>query len=101
MHIRYEEMVHDLEGVAKAVIRAAGLPWHDEILDFHKKKHATNTYSTTQVKERVYTSSINSWKRYEKQLKPLVERLGKNAHLDLTTRLPGYKFDKSLLTVKS
>jgi len=98
MHIRYEEMVHDLEGVARAVINATGLPWYDEILDFHKKKHATNTYSTTQVKERVYTSSINSWKKYEKQLQPLVERLGKYADLDLTTRLPGYEFDTSLMT---
>ena len=91
-------MVHDLEGVARAVINATGLPWYDEILDFHKKKHATNTYSTTQVKERVYTSSINSWKKYEKQLQPLVERLGKYADLDLTTRLPGYEFDTSLMT---
>ena len=56
-HIRYEEMVHDFGHIARAVIAATGLAWDDAILDFHTKKQATNTYSTTQVKEKVYTGT--------------------------------------------
>ena len=91
-HIRYEEMVHDFERIARAVIAATGLAWDDAILDFHTKKQATNTDSTTQVKEKVYTGSIHSWKKYESELQPLKNALGKYATCDVTTTLPGYSY---------
>jgi hypothetical protein len=75
-HIRYEDMVTDFEGVAKAVISATGLPWDDGVLSFHEKKHAVNTLSTTQVRKGIYKESIHSWKRYEDQLKPLMSLVG-------------------------
>ena len=89
-HIRYEEMVHDFEAIARAVISATGLPWHDSILSFNKRKQATNTYSSTQVREKVYTGSIHSWKKYEKQLKPFVDKIGRYSLNTITTKLPGY-----------
>lgn len=91
IHIRYEDMVRDMPGMAKAIIKATGLEWDEGVLQFHKKKHAVNTYSSTQVREGVYTKSIDSWRRYEEQLQPLVELLGERANYDLKTTLPNYK----------
>lgn len=89
-HIRYEDMVHDMPGVAKKIIEATGLDWDDSVLDFHKKKQAVNTLSTTQVRKGVYKDSLQAWKRYEKHLTPLVTLIGKRTQFDLKTTLPGY-----------
>lgn len=89
-HIRYEDMVNDFEGVARAIIAATGLPWHDDVLQFHKKKHAVNTYSSTQVRKGIYKSSMKSWMRYEKELRPLVKKVGARVRYDLATTVPGY-----------
>jgi len=75
-HIRYEDIVHDMPGTAKAIIAATGLQWDDRILEFHKTKYVANTYSTTQVKNPIYKDSLQSWRRYEKHLDPLKTMLG-------------------------
>jgi len=91
MHVRYEDMVHDMPGVAKAVIHATGLEWDEDVLQFHKKKHAVNTLSTTQVRKGVYTHSLQSWKRYEEPLHPVVKLIGDRVEWDLKTTLPNYE----------
>jgi tetratricopeptide (TPR) repeat protein len=90
-HIRYEDMVKDFEGTARAIIKAADLPWDDSVLQFHKKKHAVNTLSSTQVRKGVYTDSLKSWMRYEEQLQPLVKLIGDRVEFDFKTSLPGYE----------
>jgi tetratricopeptide (TPR) repeat protein len=89
-HVRYEDLVHDMPGVAKKVIEATGLEWDDCVLDFHKKKQAVNTLSTTQVRKGVYKDSLDAWRRYETKLTPLVKLIGKRTRCDLKTTLPGY-----------
>lgn len=89
-HVRYEDMVNDMPGVAKKIIQATGLPWDETVLEFHKKKHAVNTLSTTQVRKGVYKDGMKSWMRYEKQLEPLVDMLGPLVDYDLVTNLQGY-----------
>jgi Sulfotransferase family len=90
-HVRYEDMVNDFEGTARAIIKATGLPWSDSVLEFHKQKHAVNTYSSTQVRKGVYRTGMQFWKRYEKELAPLVQKVGTRVKYDLKTTLPGYK----------
>lgn len=75
-HVRYEDLVHDTPNIARAIIAQTGLSWHDDILDFHKKKHAVNTLSTTQVRKGIYKDSIQSWRKYEKYLRPLKNLVG-------------------------
>ena len=89
-HVRYEDMVHDMPSVAQAIIRATGLPWDESVLDFHKKKHAVNTLSTTQVRKGIYKDSLLSWTKYEHQLLPLRDLIGDRFTYELKTNLPGY-----------
>jgi hypothetical protein len=89
-HIRYEDMVTDLPRVAAALIRATGLDWDETVLDFHKKKHAVNTLSTTQVRKGVYSHHLKGWKRYEEFLGPLLNLVGDRVNYDLKTTLPKY-----------
>ena len=89
-HIRYEDLVHDMPGVAKKIIEATNLQWDDSILDFHKKKQAVNTLSTTQVRKGVYKDSLQAWKRYETYLESLVKLIGERTVYNIKTSLKGY-----------
>eukprot|EP00978_Attheya_sp_CCMP212_P025567 scaffold82467_cov54-Attheya_sp.AAC.1 len=95
-HVRYQDMVDDMPGVARALIDATGLEWHEDVLNFHKKKHAVNTLSTTQVRKGVYRDSLQSWKKYEAPLQPLVKLVGDRVKYDLKTTLPSYVPPSSL-----
>lgn len=89
-HVRYEDLVHDMPGMAKSIIDATGLEWHDDVLSFHIKKHAVNTLSTTQVRKGIYKHSLKSWMKYEEQLQPLVNLIGDRIDPKRETTLPGY-----------
>jgi len=90
-HVRYEDMVKDMPNIAKKVIRATGLEWEEEVLNFHKKKQAVNTLSTSQVRKGVYSHHLNSWIKYEDQLAPLKRMIGDRVRFDQKTTLKGYR----------
>lgn len=90
-HLRYEDLVTDPENSIRALIKATGLPWDDEVLNYDKKKYVINTMSSTQVNKKIYSNHLNAWKKYEEQLSPVVEMLGDRVELNFDTTLPGYK----------
>lgn len=73
--VRYEALVNNLEDNAKAVIDFCGLDWEESCLEFHKNKQATTTASASQVRQKVYSSSIGMWKNYKNELQPLISKL--------------------------
>jgi hypothetical protein len=70
---------------------ATGLPWDESVLEFHKKKHAVNTLSSTQVRRGVYKDSLKAWMRYKDHLGPLLELIGDRVEFDMKTTLPTYR----------
>lgn len=74
--IQYEELVADYENQARALLDYSGLEWHDDCLDFHKTERNIRTASVTQVRQPIYRSSVERWRKYEKHLGPLLEALG-------------------------
>lgn len=77
--VRYEELVAEPEEKTRALIEYCGLDWDDACLTPHKTKRTVKTASVTQVREPVYTTSVERWRRYEKHLVPLLEALGEYA----------------------
>lgn len=75
LEIDYEETVSNFEEQARKLIDFIGLPWDEACLEPHKQKRAIMTASKGQVTKPVYKTSVEKWRRYEKQLQPLVERL--------------------------
>jgi len=73
--VRYEDLVNDTEGEARRALAYCGLDWEDRCLEFHKNRSASTTASATQVRQKVYTSSVGKWRAYESELKPLRTRL--------------------------
>jgi len=76
LEVRYEELVADLEGGVRRILDYCGLPWDERCLAFHETDRIVKTASLTQVREKVYSTSVGRWRRYEKHLGPLLEALG-------------------------
>jgi len=71
----YEDTVADLEAQARAIADHCGLPWEEEMLEFHSNKRAVRTASSEQVRQPIYSSSVALWRHYEDQLEELIEYL--------------------------
>lgn len=77
--LTYEELVSDQEGMTRELLEFIGVEWDDQVRDFHKTERAVRTASVSQVREPIYTSSKQKWRRYEAELAPLIERLSNSA----------------------
>lgn len=74
--VQYEDLVGDLEGQARRIVEFCGLPWDERCLAFHSAERSVRTASVVQVRQPIYRSSIERWRRYEKFLQPLIEAIG-------------------------
>ncbi|GMW05322.1 MAG: hypothetical protein AMXMBFR8_01190 [Nevskiales bacterium] len=74
--VQYEDLVAQPEAGIRALLDAIGLPFDAGCLAFHQTKHAVRTRSATQVRQPIYGSSVQAWRRYEQHLRPLLEALG-------------------------
>jgi len=75
LDVAYEDVVADPEQQARRLVAHCGLDWEHECLDFHKSKAASTTASAVQVRQPLYSTSIQKWRNYENQLTPLKARL--------------------------
>jgi tetratricopeptide (TPR) repeat protein len=73
LDIDYEETVDNFEEQARKLINFIGLEWNDACLKPHKQKRSILTASKMQVTQPIYKTSIHKWKRYEKELQPLIK----------------------------
>ena len=67
----YEDLVRSQQEQVSKLLQHCGLDWDDACLDFHKTRRKIATTSNAQVRRPIYNDSVQLWKRYEKQLKPL------------------------------
>lgn len=73
--VAYEELVADPEAVLRPLIGFLALEWDDRLLDHRrtaKARGAIITPSYDQVTEAVTTRPVGRWKRYRKQLEPVL-----------------------------
>ena len=68
-------MVADQEGMTRRLLEFCDLPWDDKCLQFHKSERAVKTASYAQVRKKIYTGSVELWRRYEEDLQPLIDAL--------------------------
>ncbi|MGB7346425.1 MAG: sulfotransferase [Pirellulaceae bacterium] len=73
--IQYESLTGDPEKHSRELIDHCGLSWDQRCVDFHKNDRAVHTPSKWQVRQPMYRSSVQKWRRYEKHLKPITERI--------------------------
>ena len=66
--VQYEEVVTDLESQVRRLLEYCELPFEDSCLNFHDTDRPVRTASSEQVRQPIYTQSLNRWRIYEQHL---------------------------------
>jgi tetratricopeptide (TPR) repeat protein len=69
--VSYEDMVLRTEKLARRTLDFLGLQWDERCLAPHTNPCAVETASNWQVRQPIYTQSVERWRHYEKNLTPL------------------------------
>lgn len=71
LDVPYSDLVADQETWTRKVLEFIGLPWDPRCLNFHETERAVATASYWQVRQKVYKTSVERWRNYEKFIGPL------------------------------
>ena len=69
--VRYENLVTEPEGTSRALVTAAGLPWHPRCLKPHEHAGRITTASIWQARQPINRASVGRWRHYAKHLETL------------------------------
>jgi hypothetical protein len=72
LEVPYAELVAEQEKWTRRILEFLALPWDARCLDFQKTQRAVTTASVWQVRQKIYQSSVERWRHYEKFIKPLL-----------------------------
>ena len=75
LDVSYENLVGSQETVSREMIQWCGLEWQTACLNFEVNEAPVATASAVQVRQPIYTDAIARWRRYEKELTPLLVQL--------------------------
>ncbi len=70
LEVDYEQLVRDVEGGSRELVRFAGLEWDERCLS-RSNDGAVHTASAWRVRAPVDASSVGRWRRYAAELAPL------------------------------
>jgi tetratricopeptide (TPR) repeat protein len=77
VQVRYEALVADPTAQIRwLVAEVCGLDWDPACLMFHKTRRQVLTSSAVQVRQPIFTTAVDRWRRYQRHLGPLLEELG-------------------------
>jgi len=76
LRVIYEDVVDDLETQVRRLLDFCGLPFEEACLSFHETRREVRTASSEQVRQPLFTSGLEQWKRFEPWLDPLKTALG-------------------------
>jgi tetratricopeptide (TPR) repeat protein len=77
LEVRYEDMVDDLESVARRTLEFLSVPWDERVLGFneHARKKQMRSPTYADVTQPVYKRARGRWLNYQKYLEPHLEKL--------------------------
>jgi tetratricopeptide (TPR) repeat protein len=77
VNVVHEDLVTDPERKIRWLVEdACKLKWDDACLRFHQTKRPVRTASIAQVRQPIFRSSLQRWRKYADHLGPLLEALG-------------------------
>jgi len=75
IRVPYENLVRHFEEMARAIIEALGVEWHDSVLTFNTRTQAVSTPSYGAVTTAVTDASIGRWMQYAQHFEAVSARL--------------------------
>lgn len=71
LDVRYEALVTEMAEEMERVLNFCGLSWQSSMERFYEQKGLVKTASLRQVRQPLYTSSLEKWKKYPRFVKEL------------------------------
>ena len=78
LRVNNEDIIDDLEGQVKKMLEFLELPFEDSCITFYETDRSVRTASSEQVRKPINKSGMDRWKPYAKNLKPLLDGLGRD-----------------------
>ena len=75
LRVQHEDVVADLEGQVRRLLDYCGLPFEQACVDFHTTQRSVRTPSSEQVRQPIFTTSLEAHKPFQPWLGPLQEVL--------------------------
>lgn len=77
LEVRYEDMVENLEIVARRTLDFLELSWNEDVLGFdaHARRKAVRSPTYADVTQPVYKRAVGRWKNYQRFLEPYLDQL--------------------------
>ena len=72
LEVRYEDVVANPEAAARKMLSYIGVEWEAQVLNFNELDRPVKTASVWQVRQPIYHSSREKWRRYQDFLSPLI-----------------------------
>lgn len=72
----YEQLVADPEPNIRRMIDFLGLPWDEKCLSHTETERSVMTFSRWQVRQPIYQTSVEKWRKYAPYIGPLLKELG-------------------------
>ena len=63
--LNYEEVINSPEEQIRNLLKKCELSWDKNCLKFYNNKRPIKTASDTQVRSKIYKSSVDSWKNFQ------------------------------------
>ncbi len=77
LEIHYEDLVDDLEGTSRRVLKFLDIPWDTRVLRFdeHARQKAVRSPTYADVTKPVFRTAMGRWRNYQKHLEPHLKGL--------------------------
>ncbi len=69
--VHYEAVVDDTEREARRLVEFCGLDWDPACLTFERNAAPVATASSVQVRQPIYRTAVERWRKYESEIAPL------------------------------
>ncbi len=76
LHVRYEDVVEDIDASVRRLLLYCGLPFEAGCVEFYKSSRTVGTASSEQVRQPIFRTGLTHWRQYERWLGPLKYALG-------------------------
>jgi tetratricopeptide (TPR) repeat protein len=71
LRVQHEDVVADLEGQVRRILDYCELEFEQACVDYHKTERSVRTPSSEQVRQPIFTDSLEQWRNFEPFLEPL------------------------------
>ncbi len=80
LRVQHEDVVADLEAQVRRILDFCGLPFEEACLRYYETERNIRTPSSEQVRQPIFTDSVEQWRHFEPWLEPLKSALSGEVH---------------------